>query len=97
MAELRNIDNTKCWWDEDQMELLYIVGGITNWYRCFGKLTISTNTELMYTLQPSNVAPRYTPNRGATRNMYKDGQSGITSSSQNQETIQMSTINRVVK
>ena len=89
MAKLRNTDNSKCWWDKDQMELLFIVAGIMNWHRHFGKLIVSIiNLGISYS--PSNVAPRYTlKNKSATRNMYKNGQSSTPSSRQNQVAIQI--------
>ena len=56
MAELRNTDNSKCWWDKDQMELLFTVAGIMNWHRYSGKLIVPT-INLGIPHSPSNVPP----------------------------------------
>ena len=38
MAEKKNMENIKCWWSCEQMELFDIHGGCVSWHDQFGNL-----------------------------------------------------------
>lgn len=98
MAELRNTDNSKCWWDKDQMELLFMVAEIMNWHRYFPWKVDSTTTNLGIPHSPSNAALGYTlKNKSATRNMYNNGQSSTPLADKTTSSNPNSTTNRTVK
>lgn len=38
MIDIKNTDNTKKWWDVEQLDLSCIAGGNVKWYNHFGNL-----------------------------------------------------------
>lgn len=50
MAEIKTTENTKCWENQEQLELSYTAGRNENWYKHLGKQADSYKVKHKFTI-----------------------------------------------